>query len=152
MVHELEVVPLGADRLARIATEDFDPSRTALVERAVNVEAAADAPDRVELRQPRPDQLEIELLASSAGLLVVADTFHKEFRATLDGQPVEILRVNHAFRGIRIPEGAHLVEMRYVPDSFRIGMAVSGAALCVLLAGMWHAYRSGKPALSAVAD
>jgi uncharacterized membrane protein YfhO len=49
---------------------------------------------------------------------------------------VRILVANEAFRAVALPAGAHLIEFRYRPASFRIGALVSIlTALGLLLAG-----------------
>src|SRR5581483_10616456 len=47
--------------------------------------------------------------AASAGLLVLNDTWHQGWRATVDGAPAPIARVNHAFRAVPISAGSHEV-------------------------------------------
>lgn len=49
------------------------------------------------------------------GALVVSDAWMLGMRATLDGQPVELFRADHAFLGVLVPAGEHRVEIRYSP-------------------------------------
>nr|MDQ5873051.1 YfhO family protein [Acidobacteriota bacterium] len=51
------------------------------------------------------------------------------WKLTLDGRRAPLLGYNHAFLGFRVPPGRHTAELRYRPDGFTRGAAVSGATL-----------------------
>lgn len=70
-----------------------------------------------------------------AGWLVTSIPYDENFVITLDGQRMECERVNTAFLGCRIPEGAHLVEIRYHAPGAFAGKVLSllGAGLFVLI-------------------
>jgi hypothetical protein len=58
------------------------------------------------------------------------------WKARLDGRAIAPLSYNHAFLGFRVPAGRHRLELRYLPDGFVAGAAISlstllGAALVV---------------------
>jgi hypothetical protein len=48
-------------------------------------------------------------------ILVYNDSYTSYWKAYLDGIPVELLRVNGAFKGIRVPAGYHTAEFAYQP-------------------------------------
>ncbi len=50
---------------------------------------------------------------------------------------IPVRTVNHAFVGFWLPPGRHSVRLHYLPDSFRLGVALAaGAALVALLAAL----------------
>ena len=55
------------------------------------------------------NKVSIILNVPQARLLVYNDTFHKDWRCTIDGRPVKIWRTNYAFKGVMIPAGKHQV-------------------------------------------
>jgi uncharacterized membrane protein YfhO len=57
------------------------------------------------------------------------------WKAFVDGHSVPIERVDYLLRGVLLPAGAHRVEFRYEPASWRAGWVLSAVAL-VLLAGL----------------
>jgi membrane protein YfhO len=63
--------------------------------------------------------------ASRRSLLVLTDVHYPGWKATVDGRPAAIERVNHLMRGVTVPAGRHRVELRYEPLSWRIGWIVS---------------------------
>ena len=45
---------------------------------------------------------------------------------------VGILKANYAFRGVPVNPGEHIIEMRFAPDSFRLGATISLATIFLL--------------------
>jgi hypothetical protein len=66
----------------------------------------------------------IDLVVPGPGYLVLAYTYYPGWRATLDGQPVEILRANYAFMALPLEAGEHQVLLYYRPLSFTFGALV----------------------------
>jgi hypothetical protein len=128
----------------------FDPTSVALTDRTVSGsnDLAGLRPGRVvhgvTRFEYRPNAVGIEVQTAAPGLLVVSDTYDPGWLATVNGRQEPIYRVNHAFRGVRIPAGTSIVEMTYRPSSVRIGIAVSLvtlAGLIVVLLVRWPAAR-----------
>ena len=71
------------------------------------------------------------------------------WKAKLDGRPVGSVSYNHAFLGFRVPPGRHRLALRYAPDSFRIGAAVSTASLVLALGLLFRPRRLSDPEGSA---
>jgi hypothetical protein len=69
----------------------------------------------VEITTFESHEVEISVVAESEGVLVLADTWYPGWVAELDGQPVEILRADVAFRGVRVAAGEHSVRFLYEP-------------------------------------
>jgi uncharacterized membrane protein YfhO len=77
----------------------------------------------------------VEVDMAQPGYLVLADTHYPGWSATANGEAVEILSANHAFRAVVLAEGENTVVFEYAPVSFRAGVWITvGAALLVSLA------------------
>ncbi len=65
----------------------------------------------------RTNSTRFEIDAPSPGFVALTETwFDGDIRVTLNGQPAEAFRVNHAFRGVKIPaSGKYSVEFSYWP-------------------------------------
>ena len=139
--------------LARLTSADFDPLRSVLLEGSCAREAPP--PERaapVVLERDDPDLVRAVVELARAGFLVLADSHDPGWRARVDGEPAEILRANWAFRAVQVPAGRHVVELRYAPTSFRVGLAA--AAVVVALGGFlgWRRLpRRGAPPRSDLA-
>jgi len=78
----------------------------------------------------------LKVRSSSAGLLVLTDTFHPEWVARINGIKQRIYPVNLSFRGVFIEPGINKLEFRYEPKSFYIPLFISILTLCGILAAM----------------
>ncbi|CAN5473364.1 hypothetical protein BH23CHL2_BH23CHL2_04190 [soil metagenome] len=81
-----------------------------------------------------PEHRSWQVTTAATGLLVVSDSYYPGWRATVDGQEVEVHRANMNFRAVVVPAGDHLVDMRYEPASIRYGGLVTLIALVATLA------------------
>jgi hypothetical protein len=78
----------------------------------------------------------IDATANDPSLVVLTDSFYPGWKATVDGKPASIERVDYVLRGVRVGPGHHTIVMRYEPASWRLGWIVSLVALLCLLAAL----------------
>jgi len=73
--------------------------------------------------------------ATGPGLIVLHEAWLKgDFRATLNGQPVDYRRVNHAFKAIEVDRaGTYEVSFSYWPRRFTLTLVAAGLALAVIV-------------------
>lgn len=72
---------------------------------------------------------------ATAGVLLLTDSYYPGWKAYVDGQPTELLKVNYLFRGVLLTPGAHRIEFRYAPVTYYAGSAISLISLFGAL--MW---------------
>lgn len=88
----------------------------------------------VRLTRENHHLIRIQLTAPQACVAVIAESFYPFWRATVDGQPVEVMRVNCGLMGVSVTPGAHEVVLRYQPPgSYRLAALVSGLGLLGIL-------------------
>jgi len=75
----------------------------------------------------------IKAKADSQSILVFNDMYYPNWTATVDQKSVKIFRVNCLFRGIVLPPGESLVEMKYYNQYFHIGLMLSLLGWCGVL-------------------
>jgi hypothetical protein len=88
---------------------------------------------RVEARLP--GEWRIALQVAAPARLVVAETWDPGWRATLDGRPVAVEPLQGVLMAVPVWPGSGRVELRYHPDGFVPGMALSALGLCAVAAG-----------------
>lgn len=89
----------------------------------------------ISLTSYAPDHLIYEIEAPAEKLTVFSDIYYpKGWNAYVDGEQVEIKRVNYILRAIMVPEGEHKVEFRFEPQSVSTAntMAYVGSILVVI--------------------
>lgn len=80
-----------------------------------------------------PDRVEVDVQAQRGGLLFVSEIWHPDWRASVDGDPVTVHRVNGAFRGVVVPPGSHRVRWTYRSPTVRAGALVSIGSLVLVI-------------------
>jgi Bacterial membrane protein YfhO len=133
LVRQAESVVDQRAALAAIERPDFDPARTVVLEAASLDLNGTDGAARATVRLARPEYIEVATQSASAGYLVLNDTYYPGWVATVDGQPAPIYRANGLVRAVPVPAGSHTVEFVYSPTSVKIGAAISGVTLFMLL-------------------
>lgn len=134
IVHETRRVA-PTETLPLLAAGAVDPRRVALLSGPMpEVRPAVDpTADRTTWIASEADRLRVSVRTDAPGLLVLSETADPDWRAEVDGGAVPILTVDHLLRGVPIPAGEHIVELRYESRTLTIGTALSLAAYaCVV--------------------
>ena len=92
--------------------------------------------ERVVVTSLLPETITIRSTSVADGFLVVSEPYAEGWNAYVDGEEVDVLRTNHALRGVPLAAGDHTVVLKYEPKSLAVGLRVTGAA-SVALAGVW---------------
>jgi uncharacterized membrane protein YfhO len=72
-----------------------------------------------------PNAITVKTTSDSDKLLFLSDVFDSGWEATIDGKKTEVYRADYDFRAIAVPTGTHLIEYRYHPQSFRVGIIIA---------------------------
>jgi hypothetical protein len=84
--------------------------------------------------------------ATAPGVAVLTEAYVPgDFRVTLNGAPVDYFRVNHAFRGVRIPAaGKYVVSYSYWPRHFTLSLVMAAIGSLLLIAWLMAAFRRSR--------
>ena len=77
--------------------------------------------------------IKIAVQADGDALLTVSEAYHPNWVALIDGVPAQPSRAYGALLSVRIPAGAHSVELSYRPLDLYVGAAISALAGIFLL-------------------
>ncbi len=147
IVHQARRVQPG-EGLSLIASGAVDPADVALLESDPPPLGPPEAgvADLATVTTYAPERMVIETSTTAPGVLVVSEIAYPAWRAYLDGERVDLLLVDHALRGVAIPAGAHVVELRYESTALRSGLVVTGVTGAAIIAALGWAgttiYRS----------
>lgn len=131
----VRVVPDAAASLAAMREPGWHPRNEAIVE--VPGELWFDEPlvtGAAIVTAKAPSRMTVQVLSDRRALLVVSETWHDGWRAFVDGVPAPVFLTNHAFRGVPVPAGQHLVELRFEPPALWSGVLLSLVSLALCLA------------------
>ncbi|HVM63080.1 MAG TPA: YfhO family protein [Verrucomicrobiae bacterium] len=93
----------------------------------------------VQLTRENAETVRIQLTAPSTCLAVISESYYPFWRAEIDGQPSEVLRVSCGLMGVQLPAGAHTIILRYQPPrAYAVAAVIS---IGTLLVGLGFAIR-----------
>jgi hypothetical protein len=144
VAHSVEVQPDNSLALQRLAAPDFDPTQTVVLDSdpALNLAEAGQATVRFVEREP--SRLILDVDTSVAGILVLSEIDYPGWQATVDGQPVDVLRADTILRAVALPAGTHRVEMVFRSRAVLAGLSLSALMLLAVLVGVPYLARSDK--------
>jgi hypothetical protein len=86
----------------------------------------------------RGDEIEIDVDAGEGGYLVLSELFRTGWSAVdSSGANRRIHKANVYFSMLDLEAGRHQLVLRYRPDAYRVGSAISACSLLVLLGCVW---------------
>lgn len=133
-------VAAGRDSvLAAIGTRAFDPRTSAVLESEPNPrpEPGASA-GRVKILDSSTDHFEFEVDAPKAALLIVTENYAEGWNVEPVGSSsqtsYQVLPANHSLRAVPLAAGKHRLIMSFTPPGLKLGAALSGLGVAILLA------------------
>ncbi len=87
----------------------------------------------VEVISYRPNSVRIKATTDTPRILFLSEVFDPGWKVKVNEKESKVLRANHAFRAVAIPEGISIVDLYYQPRLFMIGVWISGFTCVVLL-------------------
>lgn len=130
-----------------LADHGFDLETTAIVPTTEGSGTLAPVGDNtIEIQRLGPNRLYIDVQSEEGGLLVISENWMPGWQAidAATGESLPIVRTNLSFLGVEVPAGERTVELRYLPDSIRYGMLVTGLTILVLIVGAGYSYSSRR--------
>lgn len=90
----------------------------------------------VNITKYEPNHITLEANAIGNNFLVLSEMYYQPiWKATIDGNPSEIIRTNYLMRGIIVPKGKHIIQLDCISESINLGKWVS-LAINIIMFGM----------------
>jgi hypothetical protein len=142
IVHEAEYYENRETLIDRLAEPSFRYKEVVLIEGTGPdvVQFTTSSESRVEILGATMNSITLETYADTPGWLVLTDTYFPGWKVFVDGRETNIKQANLALRAVELPEGEHLVEFIYSPETVRYGVwiTLSGLLLFVVLLFFEH--------------
>ena len=138
------------------ALRDFDPASEVVIQeqfRSQVPEFRFDSSATITQREFLPNRLVYTSVAAAPQFVVFSEIYYPDgWKATIDGEEADILRVNYLLRGIHIPAGKHEIVMTFDPEVVRatntLGWITGLLSLLAVVAMLWMSVRSRDEAAS----
>lgn len=134
-VNNITLVPNANAEIDSLST--FDPAGDAIVHDEYKEYVKGVQPTKngnIELKKYSPNTLEYTTSSDSDQFAVFSEVWYgpnKGWQASLDGAPVEHIRVDYLLRGMKVPSGQHTITFEFKPTSYYTGETIS--MICSLL-------------------
>ncbi len=141
VVHEYEILAVEEEAFRRLASKEFNPRETVILEKDPEFDPGPGGEEQVDITEYSPHRMVAQTGTASAGLLVFSEIYYPAgWKASVDDQPAEILKADGLLRAVRLPAGEHRVEMEFHPRTFRLGLwtsllFLSGIAVVLVVTG-----------------
>jgi hypothetical protein len=138
LVSHQRVVDGDEAALDAVSSLSFDGRRQVVTETRVSgvaegVAPARRAPGRARLAGYEGERVMVDAAATRPSVLVLTDVWYPGWKATVDGRPTRLHRVNYLLRGVEVPAGSHRVTLEYRPASWTAGWVLSLLSIFALL-------------------
>ena len=104
----------------------------------------------VKLTKYEPNELTYDISSTKGGVVVFSEIYYPGWTATVDGEPVEVGRVDYVLRAINVKAGKHKVVLTFKPKSIRDTETVAYIAFALLfiaiIVGVWFEERKKRKA------
>jgi Bacterial membrane protein YfhO len=127
LMYDVEILDSDEFAYALLHDPNFDARETVILNRDPDVTLDTSAPEdeSVIVTSFEPESFTVTINTPADAILSLAHPDYPGWQATMDGEPVEILRAYGALAGIAVPEGEHEIRFVYDPLSYRIGAILS---------------------------
>jgi hypothetical protein len=132
-VHRAERVPTPEDLREYQRDSKFDLRHKAVLTGPAPALESCLGEDHIQLLFRRPDRSRLAAALGCRGMLVMSDVWYPGWEASVDGNPVQIIEVYGALRGVVLEGGTHIVEFRYRPRALYLGAWLSAGGLLLAL-------------------
>jgi hypothetical protein len=89
----------------------------------------------VTIRERLPERIDLSVDAGRPTVVVVLQSYTRDWAATIDGRPVPVVPADLQFQAVAVPAGAHQVSLTYAPSAVWQGEIITVTCL-VLLFGL----------------
>ena len=91
------------------------------------------APQQFTVEEDSGDTVRVHVDTASAGYLVVADSVHGDFDATVDGHRRDVVSADYAVGAVYVPAGDHEIALHYDPPGRSSGTRITALSAVVLI-------------------
>jgi hypothetical protein len=132
-------------RMVNTANEEFDaivgldPAVTAIIHNQFESDinnTSFDKNGTISLQNYKPNRLEYKSTSSSNQFAVFSEVWYGPdlgWEATIDGNPVDLIRTNYFLRGLTVPPGDHTIVMEFKPTSIAVGNKINLLSSLIIL-------------------
>lgn len=117
----------------------FEAKKTAVIDKRFEKDlknasiTPSDSLSSIVLTEYEPNKLVFKSNTSKDELAVFSDIYYPDWKATIDGKAVPIVRADYVLRAVEIPAGEHEIVFSFDPQSVRVTETIAYIAFAIFL-------------------
>jgi hypothetical protein len=96
-------------------------------------EISSDSASTISIIDRKPNYLKYESESTVNGLAVFSEIYYPDWKATVDGNEVNVLQADYILRALPIPAGKHTIEFRFEPKAYFVGNKITTASSWIVV-------------------
>jgi hypothetical protein len=131
-----------AEALEAVTRADFQPRIQTYLPESVQPQCTATGAGEARLDSLKitAQRISCVVQCDQPTLVVMAQSYHRNWKATVDGTASPVWRANYAFQAVQVPAGRHELLLEYRDGNFTAGCVITIAALAACLV-LWKRKR-----------
>jgi hypothetical protein len=134
----IRIIRDPAQQLEMVKDATFDPENMVLIGERPKDLASSDlfrgsSSSEIVFVSSSNNEFRFKARTSEPSVLVLSQMYYPGWKATVDGNPAPVYRVNYALSGILAPQGNHEIRFFFAPASFQIGAVVSAVSVLLVI-------------------
>jgi hypothetical protein len=138
-VYDEHVFPDEGSLRSFMESDAFDPARTLALEEPGGLslhDSVRHDDARAVITSYATGAIAVDASTPRDGYLLLSEIYYPGWKAYVDGAVTKIFRADWTLRAIPVKSGAHRIDVRFEPDSFRRGMWISLITLALCSIGI----------------
>ncbi|MDP6792629.1 MAG: hypothetical protein QF660_01105 [Anaerolineales bacterium] len=146
LVYEAIITKTPTEAFAAVHASGFNPNTQVVLEGGAALSAQPPIGTKLGYLSYSTHRQSVKAITPTPAYLVFSEVWYPGWRATLDGNPISLLRANYAFRAIYLPAGEHIVELNFSPTGWRYASSISiFSAISIILILVTSSRKRQKP-------
>jgi hypothetical protein len=125
---DVEVIPEKHAILPRLAGPAFDYKNVVIIEEQPGQLVVKEKDQKraeVTVKSETEDAINVIVDAPADGFVFLNEIFSPGWQVTVDGREAKLYKADYLFMGVLVEAGRHVIDMKYLPSSYRTGKWVS---------------------------
>lgn len=103
----------------------------------------------IEVIEYKNNSFKLKLNTKTEGVVVTSESWTPGWNVYINSEKKEVLQVNYLFKGVYVTAGEHIIEFKYEPVLFYVGVVINiGAILIIIFIGILNKYKWGERRLN----
>ncbi|MFC1546267.1 YfhO family protein [bacterium] len=130
--------------LDRLKDTDFNPMQAIILNEEPNFKNFNILARKLDFNSIKTSEIEVKVKTGSSGLVFFNDSYHKDWKAYINGEEQPVIRANYNFMAVTVPAGESKVIFRFKPRFFYYGLYISLISILFCLICGYYFYRNKK--------